>query len=100
MGSPPPAGSKNDVLIFRSVSNIVIAPASTGRERRRSTAVITTDHTNKGIRSKVIPWGRILITVVMKFTAPRIEEIPARCSLKIARSTDDPLWAILDERGG
>jgi hypothetical protein len=40
--------------------------------------VITTDHTNKGNRSKVIPDDRILITVVIKFTAPKIEEIPAK----------------------
>jgi len=28
--------------------------------------------------------------VVMKFMAPNMEEIPARCRLKIARSTDPP----------
>jgi hypothetical protein len=56
----------------------VIAPASTGKDRRRRIAVITTDHTNKGIRSKVIPFDRILTIVVMKFTAPKIEEIPAK----------------------
>jgi hypothetical protein len=53
--------------------------------------VITTDHTNKGIRSNVIPLARILITVVMKFTEPRIEETPARCKEKIAKSTEAPL---------
>lgn len=86
--------------MFRSVKSIVIAPASTGRDSKSNTAVITTAQTNKGIRSNVIPWGRILITVVIKFTAPKIEEIPAKCNLKIARSTDDPPWAILDESGG
>jgi hypothetical protein len=40
-----------------------------------------------------MPCGRMLITVVIKFTAPRIDEIPARCSLKIAKSTDAPPWA-------
>jgi hypothetical protein len=78
MGSPPPAGSKNDVFKFRSVNNIVIAPASTGRDKRSKRAVITTAHTNKGIRSKVIPEDRILITVVIKFTAPKIEDTPAK----------------------
>lgn len=78
MGSPPPAGSKNEVLIFRSVNSIVIAPANTGRDNNNKTAVITTAHTNKGIRSNLIPWGFILMTVVIKFTAPKIEEIPAR----------------------
>lgn len=41
-----------------------------------------------------------MITVVIKFTAPKIDEIPARWSLKIAKSTDDPPCAILDDRGG
>lgn len=90
MGSPPPAGSKNDVLRFRSVSNIVIAPASTGNESNRSTTVITTAHTNNGIRSSRRPCHRILMTVVIKFTAPKIDEAPARCREKIARSTDGP----------
>lgn len=35
IGSPPPLGSKNDVLKFRSVSSIVIAPASTGSANNR-----------------------------------------------------------------
>jgi len=78
IGSPPPAGSKNDVFKFRSVRSIVMAPAKTGRDNKSSRAVIATAHTNKGIRSNVIPVERILITVEMKFTAPRIEEIPAR----------------------
>lgn len=63
---------------FRSVSSIVIAPARTGRERRRSTVVIFTAQTNKGIRSSRIPSLRILMTVVMKLIEPRIEEAPAR----------------------
>jgi hypothetical protein len=66
------------VFKFRSVSSIVIAPAKTGKDNNNKTAVITTDHTNNGIRSKVIPLVRILITVVIKFTAPKIEEIPAK----------------------
>lgn len=75
---------------FRSVSSIVIAPARTGRERRRRTTVIVTAHTNRGMRSRCKPCHRILITVVMKFTAPRIDEAPARCKEKIARSTEGP----------
>jgi hypothetical protein len=57
---------------------MVIAPANTGKESNNKIAVIKTDQTNKGIRSKVIPFDRILITVVIKFTAPKIEEIPAK----------------------
>jgi len=77
-----------------------MAPANTGSERRRRRAVITTAQTNKGIRSNVIPVDRILITVEMKFTAPKIDEIPAKCRLKIARSTDEPLWAMFADKGG
>lgn len=78
----------------------MIAPARTGNDRRSNRAVIATAQTNRGIRSNVIPVDRMLITVEMKFTAPRIEEIPAKCRLKIAKSTEEPLWAMLDDRGG
>jgi len=63
-------------------------------------AVKKTAQTNRGIRSKVIPLLRMLITVVMKFTAPKIEETPARCSEKIPRSTEAPAWAMPLARGG
>ena len=42
----------------------------------------------------------MLIIVVIKLIAPKIEEIPAKWREKIAKSTEDPPWAILDERGG
>lgn len=56
----------------------MIAPASTGSESKRRIAVIKTDQTNNGIRSIVIPLERILIVVVMKLTAPKIDETPAK----------------------
>ena len=40
--SPPPSGEKKDVLKFRSVSSMVIAPARTGRANTRSSAVTAT----------------------------------------------------------
>jgi hypothetical protein len=49
MGSPPPAGSKKEVLIFRSVRSMVMAPARTGRANNRRVAVKRTDQTNSGI---------------------------------------------------
>lgn len=79
---------------------MVIAPANTGSERRRRIAVKKTDQTNNGVRSQVIPTDRILIMVVIKFTAPKIDEAPARCRLKIDRSTEAPACAIPAERGG
>lgn len=42
----------------------------------------------------------MLMTVVIKFNAPRIDETPARCREKIARSTDGPAWARLPDKGG
>jgi len=99
MGSPPPAGSKNVVLMFRSVRSIVIAPASTGRDNKSRNVVTKTDQTKSGSRSKEIPGARILIIVVIKFIEARIEEAPARWREKMARSTLPPAWAMLLERG-
>jgi len=88
------------VFRFRSVSSIVIAPARTGRVSNSKTTVIITDHTNKGIRSKRIPFHRILIIVVIKLIAPRIDATPAKCNEKIARSTEGPECAKFLARGG
>jgi len=78
MGSPPPPGSKKVVLKFRSVKSIVIEPAKTGRDKSNKKAVSRTDQTKRGIISKPRPEPRILLIVVIKLIAPRIEEIPAR----------------------
>lgn len=47
-----------------------------------------------------MPGDRILIIVVMKLIAPRIEEAPARCNLKIDKSIEAPEWAKLEAKGG
>jgi hypothetical protein len=93
MGSPPPAGSKKDVLKFRSRRSIVIAPAKTGRANNNKIVVISTDHTNNGIFSKSIDGERIFMMVEIKFTDPKIEETPATCKEKIVKSTAGPLCA-------
>jgi hypothetical protein len=69
---------------------MVMAPANTGKDSNNKKAVIRTDQTNKGILSRVIPGALILKIVVIKFMAPIIEEAPAQCKLKIAKSTDPP----------
>lgn len=69
---------------------MVIAPANTGSDNSSKKAVTRTDHTNNLNRSIVIPGERILKMVVIKFTAPRMEDIPARCNEKIAKSTEAP----------
>jgi len=78
------------VLKFLSVNNIVIPPAKTGRYNSNKNAVINTDQTNKGILYIVKPGTRMLNIVVIKFIAPNKEEIPAKCRLKIAKSTAPP----------
>lgn len=78
------------VLKFRSVNSIVIAPARTGSDSSNKTAVIRTDHTNNGIESSDIELERIFIIVVIKLMAPRMEDAPAKCNLKIAKSTAIP----------
>jgi hypothetical protein len=42
----------------------------------------------------------MFITVVIKFTAPRIDDAPAKCSEKIAISTDGPACARFLANGG
>lgn len=42
----------------------------------------------------------MLIIVVIKLIAPRIEDTPARWSEKIVRSTEAPAWARFPARGG
>ena len=66
----------------------MIAPASTGKVSNSNTAVTMTAQVNKGIRSNVNLGARILITVTMKLMAPRVELTPAKCSAKMAKSTD------------
>jgi len=59
-----------------------------------------TDHPNRGIRSKIIPNTRRFPRVLIKFTAPRIDLIPAKCREKIAKSTELPECAIFEDSGG
>ena len=63
-------------------------------------AVINTDQTNKFILWKLHPGCLIFIIVVIKLIAPIIEEAPAICKLKIAKSTDGPACAIGPLKGG
>jgi hypothetical protein len=57
-------------------------------------------HTNKGILCIFKPGVLILKTVVIKFIAPKIDDAPAKCKLKIAKSTDPPEWLSIPDKGG
>ena len=85
---------------LRSVKSIVIAAARTGSDRSRRTAVIKMAQTNKGVWYWEIAGGFMLIMVVIKLIAPRIEETPARWREKMAKSTEAPAWARLPAKGG
>jgi hypothetical protein len=68
---------------------------------RRRKAVTPKDQIIKGRRSILtILVVREQMIVVRKLILPRIEEIPAICRLKIAKSTEIPEWNLESERGG
>lgn len=79
---------------------MVIPAARTGRDNKRSTAVIRTDHTKRGVWYWERAGGFILIIVVMKLIAPKIEDTPAKWREKMARSTEAPAWARFPAKGG
>lgn len=74
--------------------------ARTGSESRSSTAVIKTAQTKRGVWYWEIAGGFMLMIVVIKLIAPKIEEIPARWREKMVRSTEAPAWARLPAKGG
>ena len=75
-------------------------PAKTGNDNNSNIAVTKIAHTNKGNLCKLIPFALMFRTVVMKLMAPNSEETPARCKLKIAKSTDPPEWDCILDKGG
>lgn len=90
MGSPPPIGSKKVVLKLRSVKSIVKAAAKTGKEKAKRKEVIKTDQTKRGTLDQDIPKVFILKIVTIKLIAPKIDETPAMCNLRIPKSTAGP----------
>lgn len=79
---------------------MVIAAVNTGRASSSIIAVISTDQTNRGILNIGVDLGFMLIHVVIKLIAPRMEEAPARCREKIAKSTDGPECTRFPDSGG
>lgn len=78
-----------------------MAPAKTGNLVTNRTAVIPSAQIIRGIRSnEIIFVVREQIIVERKLILPRIEETPATCNLKIAKSTEIPLWYLESDNGG
>lgn len=78
----------------------MIPAARTGSERSNRIAVISTDQTNRGVWYWERDGGFMLMAVVIKLIAPRMDDTPARWREKIARSTEAPAWARLLASGG
>ena len=78
----------------------MIAPASTGSESNNKKVVTRIDQTNSGMRCRVSPGARMFRIVVMKLMELKIEEAPAKCRLKITRSTAGPGCPVVLESGG
>jgi hypothetical protein len=57
---------------------MVIAPARTGKDRRRRIVVIRADQIKRVDFAVVFFLGRIFLMVAMKFTDPRIDLTPAK----------------------
>ena len=64
----------------KSVSKLKQNIHEVGKDNNNSRAVMAIDHTNSGIRSGFMLFGFMLIVVVIKFTAPRIDDTPAKWS--------------------
>jgi hypothetical protein len=77
-----------------------IAPANTGNANNNNIAVTNIAQTNRGNLCKLIPLVLIFKTVVIKFIAPNKEDIPARCKLNIAKSTEPPECDWILDNGG
>lgn len=68
----------------------MIAPAKTGKDNTNKNVVTIVVQTNKLNWLIEIETLRRLLVVAIKLIEPKIELIPARCKLKIAKSTLDP----------
>ena len=78
----------------------MIAPANTGNDNNNKIAVTNIAQTNNGNLCIVIPGALIFNTVVIKLIAPKIEETPDKCRLKIAKSTEAPECDCIPANGG
>jgi hypothetical protein len=85
---------------FKASRIIITIPANTGKASSNRTAVTNIAQPNKGTLCKTCPGILIFMIVVIKFIAPNIDEIPAKCNENMAKSTDPPLCACAPANGG
>jgi len=65
-------------------------PANTGNESTKRTDVIKTDQRNNGILNIGILLGLIFKIVTIILIEPIIDDAPAKCMLRIPKSTAGP----------
>lgn len=88
------------IFRFQSVSSIVMTAARAGSGNSSRMVVIRTDQMKRWVWYCERAGGFMLMAVVMKLMAPRIEDTPSRWREKIARSTEAPVRARLPAKGG
>lgn len=98
--SPSIPGEESSQHTARFRAGTINLPANTGNDNNNKIAVTKIAHTNNGNLCKLIPLVLILSTVVMKLIAPNREDTPAKCKLKIAKSTDAPECDWIPANGG
>jgi len=93
--------SKKFLSINKEWRPIIISTPSArrSRERRSKIVLIKINERKKGTRFHWIPNLRKFPKVLIKFTAPKRDETPARSREKTTKSTDKPKWVIFDLRG-
>lgn len=69
---------------------MVIPPAKTGNDNNNKKAVTKTAQIYNGIECTPMPGKRTLVAVVIKLIAPNKDDTPAKCKLKIDKSTAAP----------
>ena len=87
------------MLKLRSINRSVTPAVNTGNESSNKIAVKNTLHTNRGMSVIWIPILRMFSVVTMKLIAPNSDDIPDRCKLKIAKSTDAPECDWIPDKG-
>jgi len=86
--------------MLRSNKSIVIPPAKTGKDKININPATKIHQTKSGIFSIEISLPRVFHIVHIKFRLLKIDLTPARCKLKIAKSTAPPLCPRILLRGG
>jgi hypothetical protein len=88
------------VLKLRSINNNVTPAVNTGNDNNNNIAVKNIAQTNNGISIMCTPILRMFKVVTIKLIAPNNDEILVRCNANIAKSTDGPECALIDDSGG